>query len=391
MKQDDLKRGGSQVLSHIRVIDFTRLLPGPYATLRLADLGAKVIKVEEPTGDPARHTGTSSGEETEGPVFLANNRNKRSIVLDLKTEEGRDRALALASTADVVIESFRPGVANNLGIGYSAISRVRTDIVYCSLTGYGQSGPLSQLGGHDLNYMARSGLLSQLTDQDGNTVIPGMQFADFIGGIVASEAILAALVARDKTGRGACLDVSMTHALMGLLTNHALLHGQGKQEGLGVLTGQVICYQLYRTKDGRMVSMAALEPKFWKAFCTYFGREDWIPLQMAPAKPGNPMFDELQTLFLGKDFSEWVLICDALDGCIAPVFHVTEALASNLATHHRAVFSLDSSEWGSLLQVHTHAGGFPSDDGPQVPPPKLGSWLPRPRTEPRRNRTVAAE
>ncbi|KPV44731.1 CaiB/BaiF CoA transferase family protein [Alicyclobacillus ferrooxydans] len=372
------------MLSHIRVIDFTRLLPGPYATLRLADLGAKVMKIEEPSGDPARYAGSDTAQPSAGPVFLANNRNKRSIVLDLKTQEGRDKARALASTADVVIESFRPGVADSLGIGYETLRQVRADIVYCSLTGYGQSGPLSQLGGHDLNYMARSGLLSQLTDSEGQPVIPSMQFADFIGGIAASEAILAALVTRDRTGRGAYLDISMTHALMGLLTNHALLHGKGQEDGLRVLTGQVVCYRLYRTKDGRSISVAALEPKFWKAFCTYFHREDWIPLQMSPAKDGNAVFEELQSLFASREFVEWVDICDALDGCIAPVFHVAEALSSDLANRHKAVFTLDSADWGPLVQVHTHAGGFAGEGPPQNPPPKLGDWQRTNRAEPSR-------
>ncbi|QSO48943.1 CaiB/BaiF CoA transferase family protein [Alicyclobacillus mengziensis] len=360
------------MLSHIRVIDFTRLLPGPYATLRLADLGAQVLKIEEPSGDPARYVSGDIGISGFGPVFLANNRNKRSHVLDLKTTEGREMAWALASTADVVIESFRPGVADSLGIGYTQLREVRPDIVYCSLTGYGQSGPLSEFGGHDLNYMARSGVQSLITDTEGKPVIPGMQFADFIGGIVASEAILAALVERDKTGRGTCLDMSMTHALIGLLTNQALLLGKGVEDGIGVLSGKVVCYHLYPTKDQRSVSIAALEPKFWQSFCRFFDRPDWISRQMSLAEPENPTFREVEELFRKYSFAEWVDISEKLDACIAPVLSPTEALASKLAVSHGAVFTIDSEEWGPLLQVRTHAGGFVSMKSPDDAPPKLG-------------------
>lgn len=362
------------MLSHIRVMDFTRLLPGPYATLRLADLGAEVLKVEEPSGDPARYMGGEPVKAGNGPVFLANNRNKRSVVLDLKTEEGRDRAKALASTADVVIESFRPGVADNLGIGYQALRLERPDIIYCSLTGYGQTGHLSEMGGHDINYMARSGLLSTLTDDTAEPIVPTMQFADFIGGIVASEAILAALVGRDKTGRGIHIDLSMTHALMGMLTNHALLLGKDVHEGLHLLSGSVVCYRLYQTQDNRYISIGALEPKFWHAFCKFFGREDWIGKQMSAAEASNPTFLEIEALFASHDFEWWIAVCNHLDGCLAPVLSVSEALASDLAVLHRAVFTLDSADWGSLLQVRTHAGGLTQTDAPVAPPPKLGDW-----------------
>lgn len=357
------------MLSHIRVIDFTRLLPGPYATLRLADLGAQVLKVEEPSGDAARYAGSDTAS---GPVFLANNRNKRSHVLDLKTPEGRERARALASTADVVIESFRPGVADNLGIGYAQLREVRPDIVYCSLSGYGQSGPLSHLGGHDLNYMARSGVQSLITDSEGNVVIPSMQFADYIGGIAASEAILAALVKRDETGHGTYLDVSMSHALMGLLTNHALLFGKGVEDGLAVLSGKVICYRLYRTKDDRSVSIAALEPKFWQAFCRFFDRPDWIARQMSLSEPDNPTFIQVEALFRERSFEQWVDISERLDACIAPVYSPAEALASDLSVRHGSVFTIDSADWGPLLQVRTHAGGFTHETSSDDPPPKLG-------------------
>jgi len=179
------------MLEGIKIIDFTNYLPGPYATLRLADLGAEIIKVEPPEGDPARNTGIS--KQGSGLVFLANNRQKKSITLNLKEKDGVETALKLIAHADVLIESFRPGVMEKLGLGFKAVQKVKPDIVYCSISGYGQKGLLSKLGNHDLNYMAVSGVLAQLKDKQGKPVHPSITIADYLGGFAANERILAGL------------------------------------------------------------------------------------------------------------------------------------------------------------------------------------------------------
>ncbi|RIV16573.1 CoA transferase [Alicyclobacillaceae bacterium I2511] len=291
------KEGVPSLLQGIRVLDFTSLLPGPYAGLRLSDLGAQVVKVEPPGGDPARYMGDALAGG--GVVFLANNRNKGSVVLDMKTPTGREQALALARDADVVLEGFRPQVADRLGIGYVDIKKVNPGVIYCSLTGYGQTGPMSALAGHDLNYMAISGMLSQFTDDRGEPVMPKLQLADLLGGVVASEAILAALVNRQRTGKGCRLDVAMTDALMGLLNTHTLIHAAtGYRWGVEELNGHLICYHLYETRDGRTVSLGALETKFWQTFCNEVGHPDWVSAQFTEAVADNPVFQAIKEPFL---------------------------------------------------------------------------------------------
>ncbi len=362
------------LLTGVKVVDFTPLLPGPYASLRLADLGAEVVKVEPPGGDLARHMGLHSGGA--GVVFLANNRNKTSVVLDLKTASGQSEAMALVETADVVLEGFRPGVADRLGIGYEAVHRVNPRIVYCSLTGYGQTSPLADMAGHDLNYMATSGMLAQFRDADGQPVVPKVQLADLLGGVVASEAILAALLHRERTGEGQHLDVAMTDALMGLLTMHALVDAvNGYPWGVQDLGGGLVCYNLYRTLDGRMVSLGALEPKFWQAFCAGVERPDWVQAQFTPASLENPVFREVTDLFAQRSLAEWTQFGQHVDCCLQPVLEVNEAFASEYAKSRGMVWDAETPTWGTLRQVYTHAGG--SREPEQRPrwsePPRLDS------------------
>ena len=339
------------MLQGIKVLDFTMLLPGPYATLRLSELGAEIIKVEPPMGDPARYLG-------DGVVFLANNRNKNCVVLDLKTETGITRALHLAQSCDVIVEGFRPGVANRLGIGYDAVREINPEVIYCSLTGYGQSGPMRDLAGHDLNYLAVSGVLDQLRDPAGIPVVPTVQFADLLGGVVAVEAILSALVQRQRIGGGQYLDISMTDALIGLLTNHLLIEGKtGYGHGVEVLSGSVLCYHLYKTHEGRYMSLGALEPKFWQSFCQAMQRSDWIPLQFSPATDENPAFRELTQLFLKHDVVYWTALGNQADCCLQPILHVNELKGQEQVRVRGTVFEAFTEHWGSLQQVSTHAGG----------------------------------
>ncbi|MFC4767828.1 CaiB/BaiF CoA transferase family protein [Effusibacillus consociatus] len=346
------------MLNGIRVVDFSRYLPGPYATQRLADMGAEVIKVEPPkTGDPARSVGDHLNGT--GLVYLANNRNKKSVSINLKEPAGREIAFQLASKADVVIEGFRPGVADALGIGYKSLKQIRPNLVYCSLTGYGQTGPLRNLGGHDLNYMALSGVLSQLRDQEGRPVQPGIQFADLIGGIAACEAILASLVKKQMTGEGSYLDISITDAMIGMMTGHVMIQQvTGKGSGVPQLGGSIISYFIYETKDNRFVSLGALEKKFWENFCRAVGREDWIADHFSPAAENNQTFLDIKALFKTRTFAEWSQFSLEVDCCMAPVLDTGEMIQHPHVCEKELVSNIQSNEWGTMFQTATSAGGF---------------------------------
>ena len=272
-------------LDGITVLDLTRLLPGAAATMLLANFGADVIKIEEPTGDYARHMPPLV--DGEGAVFRATNRGKKSLALDLKTEDGKQALRKLAAGADVLIEGFRPGVMTRLGLDYEALGPLNERLIYVSLTGYGQTGPLAGVAGHDINYIALGGLL----DITGS--IPGAQIADLAGGSMqAAIGILLALLARQKTGRGQFVDVSM---LDGVALEPAGASSRGLRRhrrplptaGSTALSGRFACYHTYRAADGRWLAVGALEPKFWAALCGKLGRPDLIADQFAGGKSAS--------------------------------------------------------------------------------------------------------
>jgi alpha-methylacyl-CoA racemase len=310
------------MLEGIRILDFTFYLPGPFATGRLARMGAEVVKVEPPGGDPARHAGEQ--KDGTGLLFLANNRGKKSIAIDLKTEAGQRLALRLAERCDVLVESFRPGVMDRLGLGYEAVSRVNPGIVYCSLTGFGQSGPLADLASHDLNYQSISGLLTLLAPA-GKPVLPAVQLADLGGGLAASEQILAALIRRGRTGRGTHLDIAMLDEVLRLLETYGeVFRATGKRRGLELLSGGAVSYGVYETKDGRHMALAALEPKFWSRFCQAVGHPEWISHGLTPQSEENPVYRELCALFMQRTRDEWTKMGLELDCCLTPVLDVGE-------------------------------------------------------------------
>ncbi|MDQ1002186.1 alpha-methylacyl-CoA racemase [Neobacillus niacini] len=311
------------MLKGIKVIDFSQNVPGPYATLRLANLEAEVIKIEPKTGESARFSRDNPKEESN--LFKSMNRGKKSIALDLKNIEDQNLARDLIKKADVLIESFRPGVLSKLGLGYPEVSQINSKIIYCSLSGYGQNGPLHQFGSHDLNYMALSGVLSQLTDKDNRPVHPSITLADLIGGIAASESIVAALFQREKTGKGCYLDVSILDVMISMMSIHSLIESvTGEESGLRVLNKNVICYYLYETSDGRFISFGALESKFWKNFCYAAGKPEWLSAQFTPPNPDNPIFLEIQGLFKSKSYADWVAFSQEVDCCMAPVVKTSE-------------------------------------------------------------------
>ena len=311
------------MLKGICIIDFSQYLPGPYTTLRLADLGAEVIKVESPSGDPARLPPEKDGGDRY--VFRAQNRGKKSITLNLKERRDQRIAMDLIKQADVVIESFRPGVTKRLGISYEEVVKEKPDIVYCSLSGYGQEGEMSHLGSHDINYMAVSGVLSQLKDDNDRPIHPSTTIADLVGGVAASESIVAALLQKERTGKGAYLDIALADVMVTLMTNHVLIEsGTGGQRGIERVHKQVVCYSLYETQDGRFISFGALEPKFWGNFCSAVGKEQWLSEQFSAPVETNPIYVEIKELFMSRTFEEWTIFSQQVDCCMAPVLETGE-------------------------------------------------------------------
>jgi alpha-methylacyl-CoA racemase len=300
-------------LSGLRVLDLTRLLPGGYCTLLLADHGADVIKVED--------TGAGDYARADPPSFASLNRGKRSIQLDLKSEAGRLAFLRLAAGADVVIESFRPGVMDRLGVGYEVLRAARPALVYCAITGYGQDGPLRARAGHDLNYLARTGVLALSGEADGPPVQASAQIADLAGGaLMAAFGVMAAL----RSGEGQFVDISMADGALSLLAMPfagMLAGGDVPRRGSIVLGGRLLCYRVYACADGH-VSMGALEPKFWAAFCRGVGREDLVAHQFDA--PGSDAHAEVSAVLAGRTRAEWEAFNAEHDCCLEPVLELDE-------------------------------------------------------------------
>lgn len=306
-------------LQGIRVLDLSRLIPGPFATLVLADLGAQVDKVEDAgAGDYLRHFPPSVGGMAAGFQLL--NRDKRSAIVDLKNPEGREAFLQLLGAYDVLLEQFRPGVLDRLGLSHEALREKFPRLVICALTGYGQTGPLAAQAGHDLNFLARSGLLGATGPSDGPPQVPGFQLADVSGAMWATIAILAALRRRDVTDEGSVCDVAMAEGALGFasLALAAGLISQPEARGAGVLSGGIAPYRTYLSKDGKPVALAALEPKFWAAFCSAVG-VDCDPMALVPGDHQPALIDKLATLFAERSSEDWRTFSETHDCCLSVV------------------------------------------------------------------------
>ena len=342
-----------QALSGIRVLDLSRMLPGPFASMMLGDLGAEVIKVEEPRiGDPTRWSKPMIGKQS--AAFLQVNRNKKSLALDLKQAAARDLFIRLAETADVVLEQFRPGVVDRLGVGYDALKPVNPRLVYCSLSGFGQTGPHRERSGHDMNYLALAGVLGLTTDERGKPVIPGVQVADLAGGMVAAFAILAALMARERTGQGQYVDVSMFDVMLAMLAIPAAHHFAGHRLEVGgkyALSGAYPFYNVYETSDGRHMTLGALEPKFWANFCRVVGREEWVARQFDDGERRENLFNELRALFKSRTQSEWIERMRDADCCCEPVLSMSEAFAHAQTTAREMISQVTTTSGEPVAQL----------------------------------------
>jgi alpha-methylacyl-CoA racemase len=346
-------------LSDIRVLDLTRLLPGGFCSLLLADFGAGVLKVEDTGGgDYVRWAPPYYGDDehqelgTRSALYLALNRGKRSIRIDLKSEAGREAFLRLARDYDVVLESFRPGVLDRLGVGYERLREVNPGIVYCAITGYGQTGPNTGRAGHDMNYLGLNGLLGLTGEPGGRPIQAAGQIADLGGGaLMAAFGVMAALHERARSGEGQLVDVSMSDGSLAWLAMEAARYfcdGQVPRRGELTLAGRLVCYLPYEAADG-WVTCGALEPKFWAAFCHGVGREDLIDKQFE--RPGSEAWREVAEIFRSRTREEWRAFNDEHDAMIEPVLDLDEALSSELVEAREMVVELDQPHMGPVRQL----------------------------------------
>jgi len=347
----------------VRVLDLTRLLPGPFCTLLLRRLGADVIKVEPPAGGdwvrflPPRVGGCSA-------LFEALHAGKRGIVLDLKHADGPAVLRRLVRGADVLVEGFRPGVLDRLGVGFEALSAERPALVWCALTGFGQDGPLAARAGHDLTYSALAGLLGRSGDAGGPPRPFGTQVADLGGALLAALGTVAALLDARRTGRGRLVDASLTEGALALALPALAPHlaGQPAPRGEGTLDGAAASYRVYETADGRHLAVAPLEPQFWLAFCQAAGRPDLAARQHLDAGPGESLRSELEALVRSRTRAEWEEVLTGTDACTEPVLDLDE-LQDHPQHVARGVFLRD----GERTQVV--AGPRFAGEPPELLPP----------------------
>ncbi|MFC4024047.1 CaiB/BaiF CoA transferase family protein [Oceanobacillus longus] len=341
-------------LTSTRVLDLSRLFPGPFSTMQLADFGAEVIKIEEPTiGDYARAEETKIDEDS--AFFHSLNRNKKSVCLDLKSAEGKENFLKLVEGADVLVESFRPGVMKRLGLDYETLKEINPRLVYCAITGYGQTGPYVDYPGHDVNYTSYAGLLNLMGEHGGRPVIPATQIADVGGGALpATIGILLALLGRTNTGKGQMVDISMMDNVISWMQTTLpdfLVTNEQPERGDMVLSGKLACYEVYQAKDEKWLSVGALEPKFWNDFCQAIGREDFIPDVLAPRDVQDKMKKEIQEIIGQKTQAEWMETFSHVDTCVAPVNSFEDMVNDPQVQARDMIKNVHHDEHGTMKQI----------------------------------------
>jgi crotonobetainyl-CoA:carnitine CoA-transferase CaiB-like acyl-CoA transferase len=308
----------SDFLAGIRVLDLSQYLPGPFATRLLSDMGATVVKVEPPAGDPLKHLDTE-GKSGNSPFYDMINAGKSVVTLDLKSDDGHHAFEALASRADVLLESYRPGVLERLGFGQDRLSSLNRALIHCALSGYGQTGPYRLVAGHDISYVSMTGGLNVSGTPEAPTITyPPM--ADHAGAMQAVITILGALIARNAGGAGAFLDVSLSESLLSW-------QGAGltvpPPRGEGVINGGAAFYQIYRTADGRFVSLSPLEPKFWLNFCAAVEHPEWASRQFEPL-PQTALIADVAALFADRPLSHWEALLGGVECCYQAVLDYSE-------------------------------------------------------------------
>jgi crotonobetainyl-CoA:carnitine CoA-transferase CaiB-like acyl-CoA transferase len=341
------------LLAGIRVLDLSLQLPGPYCTMMMADYGADVIKVDEP--EPRARTPFSGGEPGMGSVERYLNRGKKSLTLNLKSDEGKGIFRELAASVDVVLEGFRPGVVKRLGVDHETLSAANPRLVYCSISGYGQTGPMRDVAGHDINYISYAGVLGACGRAGQPPTLPPVQIGDLFGGaMMALSGILMALVERQRTGKGRVIDVSMTDgslAMLALVAPPVMAGEMVPERGNMILTGMFPCYEAYRCADGEYVSVGPLEAWFWKGFVEAVGCPHLADRQYAVGEEGAAVRAELSKAFASRTRDEWVRAFEGKDVCLSPVLSVPEAMAHPNTIERRMVLPVESPLGGTERQL----------------------------------------
>ncbi len=354
-------------LDGITILDLTRTGPGPFCSMILGDQGAEIIKIEATTAVGARQAGASQSPTGEARrrevIYQAVHRNKKSIALNLKSENGCHIFYQLAEKSDVIIEGFRPGVVKRLNIDYETITKINPGIIYCSITGYGQDGPYRDLPGHNINYISIGGALNLIGDSNGQPVIPLNLLANLgSGGTQAGVGILSALIARSKTGKGQYIDISLTDTVISLLsyvTSGYFQHGVIIKRGETALGGGYPYYNVYETKDGKFITLGCIEPRLWENLCREIGKEDFISFHHEADhclhKPEGEKWQEisssLKQLFLTKTRDEWFELLSQKDIPIGKVYSLDEVFTDPQVLHRKMVIEVEHPTEGKIKQV----------------------------------------
>lgn len=332
-----------KVLEGIKVLDLSRQFPGPYCTMILSDFGAEVLRIEDRR---------FQNDLNQWDVM----RNKRHMTLNLKTDEGRDIFTRLLRNADVMVEGFRPGAAARLGIDYESVKKIRPDIIYCSVTGYGQTGPYSHMAGHDLNYISFAGLLELNGEKDGPPVIPPVQIGDIGGGLNAAIGVLLALFNRERTGKGQYIDISMMDAAAGFMFipfRNWRDMGVEMQRGNMALTGQFPFYSVYETKDGRYFTLAAVENRFWTRICRVMGCEQYSADQICMGERKEEIEGFLRSEFKKKTLEEWYQVFKDEDVCFAKVLKLSDLLNDPQAKARNIITEIETGSGEKKATIGT--------------------------------------
>jgi len=356
----------SALLEGIRVLDLSQYAPGPYATRLLCNLGAEVIKIEPPGGDPLRRMFMGHSKNSVSQVYLTLNQGKQIATINLKNSDTREHLINLIANADVLLESFRPGVVQRLGICYQSCKVHNPNLVYCSLSGYGQEGPNRESAGHDLNYCAAAGMYSF----NGPNAPAFPLVADHSGAMNAVNAILAALVGRQKSQQGAYLDISLYDAILSwqYFADHTMKDHDSKE--LLMLTGGAACYNLYKTADDRQITLGALEAVFWRNFCDAMDKPDWVNRQQE-AFPQTSLIDEVRQVIAIKPLEHWVRLLGKIDCCFEPV-PFPEDIYRHPQTQQREIFGQGQSSFPGKIN-----GAVASSSQPtlMLEPHQLPNWI----------------
>ncbi|WP_332647387.1 CaiB/BaiF CoA transferase family protein [Lysinibacillus sp. 54212] len=341
-------------LDNIKILDLSRLLPGPYCTQVLADFGADVIKIEEPKlGDYMRWE-SEKLDDAGGAMFHSLNRNKRSITLDLKSDDGKQIFKELVKTADVVLESFRPGVMERLGLSYEVLNEINEKLIYCAITGFGQTGPYKNMPGHDVNFVSYAGIMELQGEETGKPILSSVQIADIAGGAQqAITGILLALFERTVSGKGQFVDISMLDGSVSLLQTtlpQYLVTNEVPKRGQLDLSGGLACYSIYRTKDNRHISVGAFEKKFWRSFCQVIGEESFIEQSNAPSDIQQKMRTRIQEILLEKTLAEWMTALQHLETCVSPILTFDEVVEDPQIQDRDMIIDI-THENGSVKQI----------------------------------------